>query len=188
MTAIASKPCRGDFEKLQSFYLDRGYLRFNIDSTQVSVTPDKKSVYVTLNVTEGEQYKVTGFDFIGDLLGREEIMRKLVPIQEDTLYNGAVVTYTENMLSNYLGRFGYANSEVETIPEIDDENKEVKLTIRVIPGKRIYVRRINFIGNATTSDEVIRREIRQMEGFLVVQRIVGIVEKPYSAFAVHGKR
>ncbi|MCJ8268128.1 MAG: outer membrane protein assembly factor BamA, partial [Psychrosphaera sp.] len=137
---------------------------FDVQSTQVSVTPNKDAVYVTLNVNEGEQYKVTGFEFIGDLLGREETMKKLIPIGHGELYNGAVVTYTEKMISNYLGRYGYANSTVETIPDIDDEKKEVKLTIQVTPGKRIYVRRINFIGNDTTSDEVIRREIRQMEG------------------------
>lgn len=155
---------QGDFEKLKSFYLDRGYLRFNVDSTQVSVTPDKESVYVTLNVTEGEQYTVTGFEFIGDLLGREETMKKILPLGKGELYNGARVTYTEKMIGEFLGRFGYANSQVTTIPEIDDEKKEVKLTIKVDPGKRIYVRRINFAGNDTTSDEVIRREIRQMEG------------------------
>lgn len=155
---------QGDFEKLKNFYLDRGYLRFNIDSTQVSVTPNKDAVYVTLNVTEGEQYQVTGFDFIGDLLGREDTMKQLIPIRSGDLYNGAVITYTEKMIGNFLGRFGYANSSVETIPEIDDENKQVHLTIKVTPGKRIYVRRIVFKGNETTSDEVIRREIRQMEG------------------------
>jgi outer membrane protein insertion porin family len=155
---------QGDFEKLKSYYLDRGYLRFDVQSTQVSVTPNKDAVYVTLNVNEGEKYKVTGFEFIGDLLGREETMKKLIPIGHGELYNGAVVTYTEKMISNYLGRYGYANSTVETIPDIDDEKKEVKLTIQVTPGQRIYVRRIAFIGNDTTSDEVLRREIRQMEG------------------------
>lgn len=165
---------QGDFEKLKSFYLDRGYLRFNVDSTQVSVTPDKESVYVTLNVTEGEQYKVTGFDFIGDLLGREETMKKIVPIGKGELYNGAVITYTEKMISDFLARFGYANSQVETIPQIDDENKEVELTIKVMPGKRIYVRRINFVGNDTTADEVIRREIRQMEGAWLSNQLLDI--------------
>jgi outer membrane protein insertion porin family len=155
---------QGDFEKLKSYYFDRGYLRFDVESTQVSVTPDKESVYITLNVNEGEQYKVTDFEFVGDLLGREEVMKQLIPIGRGELYNGAVITYTEKMISNYLGRYGYANSKIETLPEIDDENKEVKLTIQVTPGKRIYVRRINFFGNDTTADEVMRREIRQMEG------------------------
>lgn len=165
---------QGDFEKLKSYYLDRGYLRFNVDSTQVSVTPNKDAVYVTLNVTEGEQYKVTGFDFIGDLLGREDTMKRLIPMGNGEMYNGAVVTYSEKMISNFLARFGYANSTIETIPTIDDENKEVHLTIQVDPGKRIYVRRISFEGNETTSDEVIRREIRQMEGSWLANELLEI--------------
>lgn len=155
---------QGDFEKLKSFYLDRGYLRFNVDSTQVSVTPDKEAVYVTLNVTEGEKYTVTGFDFIGDLLGREETMKKVIPINAGDLYNGAVITYSEKIINQFMSRFGYADSKVQTIPQIDDEKKEVQLTIQVTPGKRIYVNRINLVGNDTTSDEVLRRQIRQMEG------------------------
>ena len=165
---------QGDFEKLKSYYLDRGYLRFNVDSTQVSVTPNKDAVYVTLNVTEGEQYTVTGFDFIGDLLGREDTMKQLIPMGNGELYNGAVVTYSEKMISNFLARFGYANSTIETIPDIDDENKEVHLTIKVDPGQRIYVRRIMFEGNETTSDEVIRREIRQMEGSWLANELLEV--------------
>ena len=165
---------QGDFEKLKSYYLDRGYLRFNVDSTQVSVTPNKDAVYVTLNVTEGEQYTVTGFDFIGDLLGREDTMKRLIPMGNGELYNGAVVTYSEKMISNFLARFGYANSTIETIPDIDDENKEVHLTIKVDPGQRIYVRRIMFEGNETTSDEVIRREIRQMEGSWLANELLEV--------------
>ncbi|WP_210562439.1 outer membrane protein assembly factor BamA [Psychrosphaera aestuarii] len=155
---------KGDMETIRDYYLDRGYLRYNLDSTQVSVAPDKESVYVTLNVSEGEPYTVTGFDFIGDLLGQEEFIRKIVPIRENERYNGALVTYTEEMITKYLGRFGYANAKVSTIPEANDETKEVKLTISVDPGKRVYVRRIKFVGNFSTSDEVLRREMRQFEG------------------------
>ena len=155
---------KGDMETIRDYYLDRGYLRYNLDSTQVSVAPDKESVYVTLNVSEGEPYTVTGFDFIGDLLGQEEFIRKIVPIRENERYNGALVTYTEEMITKYLGRFGYANAKVNTIPEANDETKEVKLTISVDPGKRVYVRRIKFVGNFSTSDEVLRREMRQFEG------------------------
>jgi outer membrane protein insertion porin family len=155
---------QGDLEKISSFYLDRGYLRFNIDSTQVSVSPDKESVYVTANVTEGEQYTVKEFDFMGDLLGREELIRAVIPLKTGKLYNGSVVTSSEEFIKNYLARFGYANAEVRTIPEIDDETKEVKLTLSVNPGKRIYVRRINLKGNENTADEVIRREMTQLEG------------------------
>ncbi|GMM83159.1 outer membrane protein assembly factor BamA [Pseudoalteromonas sp. MTN2-4] len=154
----------GDLEKIRSFYLDKGYLRFNIDSTQVSVSPERESVYVTANITEGKQYTVKGFDFIGDLLGREELLKSIIPLKTGELYNGSVVTASEEYIKSYLARFGYANAEVRTIPEIDDENQEVKLTLSVNPGKRIYVRRIMVNGNQITADEVVRREMTQLEG------------------------
>jgi outer membrane protein insertion porin family len=119
---------------------------------------------VTVNITEGEQYTVKEFDFMGDLLGREELIGAVIPLKTGKLYNGSVVTASEEFIKNYLARFGYANAEVRTIPEIDDENKEVKLTLSVDPGKRIYVRRINLAGNEITADEVIRREVTQLEG------------------------
>lgn len=155
---------QGDFEKINSYYLDRGYLRFNIDSSQVAVSPDKTAVYVTLNVTEGEQYKISDINFVGDLIGQDEFIRSILPLQKDQLYNGALVTYTEENIARLLARFGYANSKVRTIPNINDDTKEVALTISVDPGKRVYVRRIDVKGNANTRDEVIRRELRQMEG------------------------
>ncbi|KZN32916.1 outer membrane protein assembly factor BamA [Pseudoalteromonas luteoviolacea] len=154
----------GDLEKIRSYYLDRGYLRFNIDSTQVSVSPERESVYVTANITEGEKYTVKGFDFIGDLLGREELIRSVVPLKAGELYNGSLVTSSEEFIKGYLARFGYANAEVRTIPEIDDENKEVHLTLSVDPGKRVYVRRILVNGNQNTADHVVRREMTQLEG------------------------
>ncbi len=154
----------GDLEKIRSFYLDRGYLRFNIDSTQVSVSPERESVYVTANITEGVKYKVKGFDFIGDLLGREELIKSVIPLRAGELYNGSVVTSSEEFIKSYLARFGYANAEVRTIPEIDDENKEVQLTLSVNPGQRVYVRRIIVGGNQNTADEVLRREMTQLEG------------------------
>ncbi|MDX3774480.1 outer membrane protein assembly factor BamA [Chromatiaceae bacterium AAb-1] len=155
---------QGDFEKINSYYLDRGYLRFNIDSSQVSVSPNKESVYVTLNVTEGEQYTITGVDFVGDLIGQDELVRAILPLKQGQLYNGALVTYTEESIARLMARFGYANSKIRTIPKINDETKEVELTISVDPGKRVYVRRIGVKGNSNTKDEVIRRELRQMEG------------------------
>ncbi|MEH8018056.1 outer membrane protein assembly factor BamA [Rheinheimera muenzenbergensis] len=155
---------QGDIEKITSYYLDRGYLRFNIDSSQVSVSPDKTSVYVTLNVTEGEQYTINGVKFVGDLIGQDEFINQVLPIKNGQLYNGALVTYTEESISKLLARFGYANSKVRTIPKINDDNKDVELTISVEPGKRVYVRRIAVSGNANTKDEVVRRELRQMEG------------------------
>ncbi len=163
---------QGDLEKIRSYYLDRGYLRFNIDSTQVSVSPERDSVYVTANITEGDKYKVKGFEFIGDLLGREDLIKSVIPLRAGELYNGSVVTSSEEFIKNYLARFGYANAEVRTIPDIDDENKEVQLTLSVNPGKRVYVRRINVSGNENTADHVIRREMTQLEGaFLANQNL-----------------
>lgn len=155
---------QGDIETIRDYYLEFGYLKFNIESTQVSVAPDKESVYITLNVTEGEPFTVTGFEFIGDLLGQEALLKRLVPIRINEHYNGEVVTYTEEMITKYLARFGYANAQVKTIPQLDEEKNEVALTISVDPGKRVYVQRVSFLGNFNTSDEVLRREIRQFEG------------------------
>jgi outer membrane protein insertion porin family len=155
---------QGDFETIKSYYLDRGYLRFTIDSSQVSVSPDKTAVYVTLNVSEGEQYNIRNVDFVGDLIGQDAVIQAILPLKGGQLYNGALVTFTEESIAKLLARFGYANSKIRTIPKIDEETKEVDLTISVDPGKRVYVRRIEVKGNSNTRDEVIRRELRQMEG------------------------
>ncbi|GAA0365399.1 outer membrane protein assembly factor BamA [Bowmanella denitrificans] len=163
-TRYQKQKLTGDMETLRSYYMDRGYLRYNLDSTQVSMTPDKSGIYITLNVTEGEQYTVSDVELVGDLLGQEEFVKQILPLRSGEMYNLAEVTYTEEFISKYLGRFGYAFPTVTTIPEINDEDKTVKLTLSVDPGKRIYVRRINFQGNEVTSDEVLRREVRQMEG------------------------
>ncbi|GAB3022146.1 outer membrane protein assembly factor BamA [Bowmanella dokdonensis] len=163
-TRYQKQKLTGDIETLRSYYMDRGYLRYNLDSTQVSMTPDKSGIYVALNVTEGEQYTISDVELIGDLLGQEETIKQILPLRKERMYNLAEVTYTEEFISKYLGRFGYAFPTVTTIPEINDEDKTVKLTLSVDPGKRIYVRRINFQGNNVTADEVLRREVRQMEG------------------------
>ncbi len=163
-TRYQQQTLQGDMESLRNHYLDRGYLRFNVDSTQVSMTPEKDGIYVTLNVTEGEQYTISDVELVGDVLGHEEYIMQVLPLTSGELYNQAEVTYTEEFISKYLGRFGYAYPTVTTVPEINDEDKTVKLTLSVDPGKRIYVRRINFKGNSVTSDEVLRQRIVQMEG------------------------
>ncbi len=154
----------GDLETLESFYRDRGYLRFQVESVQVSMTPDREGVYITLNVNEGDKYNVSETDVIGDLKGHEEMITRIAQIEEGTLYNAAQVTYIEDMISRFYGRYGYAYPEVRAIPEHDEDDKTVKITFSVNPGKRVYVRRIKFEGNSATQDRVLRREMRQLEG------------------------
>jgi outer membrane protein insertion porin family len=163
-TRYQKQTLTGDMETITSYYKDRGYLRFNIDSTQVSMTPDKTGIYVTLNLKEGEQYTISDIELIGDLLGYEDYIKLVLPLTKGELYNQAEVTYTEEFISKYLGRYGYAYPTVTTIPDINEEDKTVKLVLSVDPGKRIYVRRINFAGNNNTADEVLRQSVSQMEG------------------------
>jgi len=155
---------QGDLETLESFYKDRGYIRFNVDSTQVSMTPDKKDLYITLNVKEGDIYKVSKVNIIGNIEKYRDILEKLVPIREGSIYSGADVTYTEERISRFLGRFGYAFPKVTTYPEIDDETNEVVLNFNIERGQRVYVNEIRFNGNSSTQDNVMRREMRQLEG------------------------
>ncbi|EJR0679315.1 outer membrane protein assembly factor BamA [Vibrio parahaemolyticus] len=154
----------GDIEALKSFYLDRGYLKFNVDSTQVAISPDKKGVYITLGLEEGEVYTVKDVKFRGDLIGEKATFERLVPFEDNETYNGSLVTSMEEGIKRVLGESGYAYPQVNTIPEFDDENKQVSLVVNVDPGNRIYVRDIRFTGNNSTKDEVLRREMRQMEG------------------------
>ncbi len=153
----------GDIEKLRSFYQDRGYLKFSVTSTQVSITPDKKAVFITLNVDEGEKYTVSKLSFSGKPILEEEVLNYLVPIEITDTYSGAVVTFGEENLAKALGRRGYAFANVSTIPTINEENHTVDLNIFVDPGKRTYIRRISFSGNEKTNDHVLRREMRLME-------------------------
>ncbi|MFM2085655.1 MAG: outer membrane protein assembly factor BamA, partial [Pseudomonadota bacterium] len=153
----------GDIESLKSFYLDRGYIEMQVDSTQVSITPDKKDIYLTINITEGEKYKVSGTKFEGEMFGREEELKALNLMHDGEIYSGARLTATNKRIQDRLATFGYAFANVNANPDINREKHEVAFTFVVDPGKRVYVRHMNIAGNTTTRDEVIRREFRQFE-------------------------
>ena len=153
----------GDIESLKSYYLNRGYIEMQVESTQVSITPDKKDIYITINITEGEKYKVSGIKFEGETFGREEELRSLVLLRTGQTYSGELLTATNKLISDRLGTFGYAFANVNANPDIDRDKREVAFTFFIDPGKRAYVRHMNISGNTTTRDEVIRREFRQFE-------------------------
>ena len=154
-----------DIETLRSFYLDRGYLKFNVDSTQVSITPDKKDVYITLNITEGEPYTIADVQLTGNFgVVAEPDLRKLITLKPGEPFSRAKLTETAKAIGERLGEEGYAFANVNAVPRVDDETRKVALNFVVDPGKRAYVRRVNFQGNIKTQDEVLRRELRQMEG------------------------
>ena len=152
-----------DLETLRSFYLDRGYLNFNIMSTQVSITPDKKDIYITINISEGQQYKIREVTLSGELVVEPEELFPLVKINPGDIFSRKRVTEAVDSISEKLGDQGYAFANVNTVPDLDDEKQEVALAFFVDPGSRVYVRRINVEGNVSTRDEVLRREMRQME-------------------------
>ena len=153
-----------DLEKLRSYYLDRGYLEFNIDSTQVSITPDKKDVYITIGVSEGPQYTVSDVKLGGELLISEAEARKLILVHSGDVFSRAKLNESSKAISDRLGDDGYAFANVNAVPELDREKHQASFTFFVDPGRRVYVRRINIAGNTRTKDEVIRREFRQAEG------------------------
>ncbi len=152
-----------DLEILRSYYLDRGYLNFDISSTQVSITPDKKDIYITINISEGEQYSISEVTLSGDLVVEPEELFPLVRINPQDVFSRKRVTEAVDRISAKLGDHGYAFANVNTVPELDDENNQVSLAFFIDPGKRVYVRRVNVEGNVSTRDEVLRREMRQME-------------------------
>ena len=152
-----------DLETLRAYYLNRGYLEFAVESTQVAISPDKQDITVTINVKEGQPYTVTGVKLEGDYLGKEEDFKTLVQIKPGQPYQAETVTQTTRAMTDRFGTFGYAFARVEARPDIDRVNGTVVLTITAEPARRVYIRRINVAGNTKTRDEVVRREFRQFE-------------------------
>ena len=155
---------QADLESLRSFYLNRGYLEFNVDSTQVSITPDKHDIYITVNITEGEKYEVAEVKIGGELLIPEEEIRSLITIKPGETFSREKLTESSKAIGDRLGQDGYAFANVNANPDIDKVNHKVSFTFLIDPGRRVYVRRINVTGNSRTRDEVVRREMRQLEG------------------------
>lgn len=155
---------QGDLETLRSYYLDRGYLSFNIESAQVSITPDKRDVYISVNVSEGELYTIRDVKLAGDFVVPEEELRTLLTIKKGDIFSRKKIAEITNKLSERLGIDGYAFANVNPVPDVDETVRTVAITYYIEPGNRVYVRRINISGNTKTRDNVVRREIRQMEG------------------------
>src|SRR5215213_9899647 len=153
-----------DLETLRSYYLDRGYLEFNIESTQVSITPDKKDIYISISLTEGPKYTVADVKVGGELLLPEDEIRKLITLKRGDVFSRARVAESTKAISDRLGNEGYAFANVNAAPELDKEKRQAAFTFFIDPGRRVYVRRVNIAGNSRTRDEVIRREMRQFEG------------------------
>lgn len=152
-----------DLETLRSFYLDRGFVDFTVESTQVTISDDKKQMFITINVSEGDKYKINEVRLAGNLIVPEEELFDLITIRKDSVFSLKAITESTENLTNRLGNDGYAFANVNAVPETDRDKREVNLTFFVDPGRRAYVRRINISGNSKTRDEVLRREFRQQE-------------------------
>ena len=153
-----------DLETIRSHYLNRGYLDFNIDSTQVSITPDKRDIYIVVNLTEGEKYTVSSVKLGGELLLPEPELMRLVTIKPGEPFSREKLADSSKKITERLGNEGYAFANANAVPDVDKEKRTVAFTIMIDPGRRVYVRRINVVGNTKTRDEVVRRELRQLEG------------------------
>ncbi|MAD28959.1 MAG: outer membrane protein assembly factor BamA [Woeseiaceae bacterium] len=157
----------GDLEKLRSFYMDRGYADFRVESTQVAISPNKKDMFVTITIHEGERYNLSEIKLVGNNVIPDEDLERLIISQTGDMFNLQTLTNTSEMMSFRLGEEGYANAEIEPVPELNYDSKEVAVTFYIDPGSRMYVRRINFNGIKEVDDEVFRREVRQNEGAFV---------------------
>jgi outer membrane protein insertion porin family len=155
---------QADLETLRSYYTNRGYLEFAVESTQVSITPDKEDIYITVNIAEGPRYTFSDVRLAGELLLPEAELLRLITAKPGAVYSREKLTQSAKAISDRLGSDGYAFANVNAVPEVDRANKQAAFTFYIDPGRRVYIRRINISGNARTRDEVIRRELRQLEG------------------------
>jgi outer membrane protein insertion porin family len=154
----------GDIEKLRSFYLDRGYANFDVTSTQVAIAPERDDIFITLNVQEGEVFRISEVKIAGNLVVPEEQLRGLVQVRRGDVFSRRMLTATTELMSLRLGQDGFAFAKIDPVSQVDPETKEIAITFLVDPGNRAYVRRINFTGTTSINDDVLRREMRQMEG------------------------
>ncbi len=162
----------GDLENLRSFYMDRGYAGFRVDNTQVAISPNKKDIFVTITLHEGDLYKISEVKLVGEMVVPEEQLRSMILARPGSTFNLNMLTQSSELMLFRLGEQGYANADVEPVPELDHEKKEASITFYVDPRSRVYVRRINFNGVDQIDDEVLRREMRQMEGAYLSNRLV----------------
>ncbi len=168
----AKESLSGDLETLRSFYMDRGYADFRVESTQVAISPNRKDIYVTINIHEGELYTISDIKLVGEMVVPEAQLRAMVMVQPGSIFNLQMLTTSSEFMSFRLGEEGYANAEIEPVPELDYETKQASITFFVNPSSRVYVRRINFRGIDEVDDQVLRREMRQAEGAYLSNRLV----------------
>jgi outer membrane protein insertion porin family len=160
----ARQKLQGDLETLRSFYLNRGFLDFNVESTQVSITPDRQDIHITININEGEKYTISEVKLAGELLGLDQELKLLIDVKPGDTFNAQKLNAISKRITDRFAMLGYAFATANPIPEANREKREVAFTILVDPGRRVYVRRVNISGNTRTRDEIIRREVRQFEG------------------------
>ena len=168
----AKEALEGDLETLRSYYMDRGYADFGVESTQVAISPNKKDIFVTINIREGDLYTISDVKLVGEMVIPEAYLRALILARPGSVFNQRLLTQTSDLMAFRLGEEGYANAEIEPVPELDHETKEASVTFYVNPQNRVYVRRINFNGVDQVDDEVLRREMRQMEGSYLSNSLV----------------
>jgi outer membrane protein insertion porin family len=162
----AKEKLSGDLENIKDYYMDRGFIKFKLKAAQVSVGPSKDSIYISINIEEGDRYKIANVELAGDIKEQAPLLERTYLLGEGQIFSQALVTSTEEIMKRVMGNLGYAFAEIKNIPEVDEQKKTVDITFFVEPGKRTYVRRVNFSGNRKTNDDVMRREMRQLEGAL----------------------